>query len=91
VRARARGNNNFILPDITTMDKTELREILYHERRVELAMEQHRWFDLARWGRLADVMPLVQPNFVASKHILLPIPQSEIDLTGGALVQNNGY
>ncbi len=91
VRTRARGSNNFILPNVTTMDKAELRESIYHERRVELAMEQHRWFDLARWGRLGDVMPLVQPGFVATKHILLPLPQSEIDLTGGTLVQNNGY
>jgi len=33
----------------------------------------------------------VQPGFVASKHVLLPLPQAEIDLTGGTLVQNNGY
>ncbi|HSF90410.1 MAG TPA: RagB/SusD family nutrient uptake outer membrane protein [Saprospiraceae bacterium] len=91
VRTRARGSNNFILPNVTTMDKAELRESIYHERRVELAMEQNRWFDLARWGRLGDVMPLVQPGFMPSKHVLLPLPQSEIDLTGGTLVQNNGY
>jgi starch-binding outer membrane protein, SusD/RagB family len=91
VRKRARGSNNFILPDITVTDKSELREKIYHERRIELAMEQHRWFDLARWGRLADVMPLVQPGFVAPKHLLLPLPQSEIDLTGGTLMQNDGY
>lgn len=91
VRARARGSNNFILPDVTTIDKDEIRESIYHERRVELAMEQNRWFDLARWGRLGDVMPLVQPGFMVVKHTLLPLPQSEIDLTGGTLVQNNGY
>lgn len=91
VRARARGSNNFILPDITTMDQNELREIIYHERRVELAMEQHRWFDLARWGRIADEMAPLKPNFMANKHTLLPIPQTEIDLTGGAIMQNNGY
>jgi hypothetical protein len=91
IRARARGSNNFILPAITTMDQSELREIIYHERRVELAMEQHRWFDLARWGRLAEEMQPLRPNFVATKHILLPIPQTEVDLTGGAMMQNNGY
>lgn len=91
VRARARGTNNFILPDITTMDQTELRERIYAERRIELAMEQHRWFDLARWGRITDEMdPLVQ-GFDPSKHTLLPIPQSEIDLTNGILSQNPGY
>ncbi len=91
VRARARGSNNFILADVTDTDKSILREKIYRERRVELAMEQNRWFDLARWGRLADVMPLVQPAFVPTKHILLPLPQSEIDLTGGTLDQNNEY
>lgn len=91
VRARARGTNNFILPDVTTMDQAELRERIYAERRVELAMEQHRWFDLARWGRIADEMGPMFPNFSATKHTLLPIPQSEIDLTGGIIGQNPGY
>lgn len=91
IRARARGSNNFILKDITIMDQAELREIIYHERRIELAMEQHRWFDLARWGRLADVMGPLKPNFVSPKHLLFPVPQTEVDLTGGAIEQNNGY
>lgn len=91
IRARARGTNNFILPNITTMDKDMLREKIYHERRVELAMEEHRWFDLARWGRIADVMGPLKSNFVATKHTLLPVPQSELDLTGGTILQNPGY
>jgi hypothetical protein len=68
-----------------------LRERIYKERRVELAMEQQRWFDLARWGRLEQELQPLKPNFVASKHALLPIPQAEIDLTGGILSQNPGY
>jgi hypothetical protein len=91
VRARARGTNNFILPDVTTNDQSELREKIYHERRVELAMEQHRWFDLARWGRIADKMGPLKTNFSAPKNLLLPVPQSEIDLTNGIIVQNTGY
>ncbi len=91
IRARARGSNNFILPNITTMDKDELREKIYHERRVELAMEQQRWFDLARWGRIADVMGPLKENFTAPKHLLLPVPQTEVDLTGGTIQQNQGY
>jgi len=91
VRARARGTNNFILKDVTETDKNLLREKIYTERRSELAMEEHRWFDLARWGRIADVMGPLQPGFVATKHTLLPIPQSEIDLSGGAILQNDGY
>lgn len=91
VRQRARGSNNFILPDITTTGQGELREIIYHERRVELAMEQQRWFDLLRWGRAEQVMTAVGKNFMPNKHELLPIPQSEIDLSGGLLQQNKGY
>ncbi|MEK7253323.1 MAG: RagB/SusD family nutrient uptake outer membrane protein [Bacteroidota bacterium] len=91
VRKRARGTNNFILPDITTTDQTELREIIRHERRVELAMEQHRWFDLVRWGTAAQAMRPAGKNFVAGKHELLPVPQAEIDLSNGRLQQNQGY
>ena len=91
VRARARGNNMFILKDVTVTAQAELREKIYHERRVELAMEQNRWFDLARWGRIEEVMAPLKPNFVAPKNLLLPLPQSEIDLTNSILMQNEGY
>jgi hypothetical protein len=43
VRARARGNNSAILPKITTTNQAELREAIWHERRVELAMEFDRY------------------------------------------------
>ena len=91
VRARARGQSSFILPDITETDKDLLRQIIWHERRVELAMEQQRWFDLVRQGRAAEVMQAVGKDFVAGKHELFPIPQKEIDLGGGRILQNNGY
>ena len=91
VRKRARGTNNFILPDVTVTDQSQLRDRIYKERRVELAMEQQRWFDLLRWGRAEQVMQAVGKNFVAGKHDLLPIPQTEIDLTGGLIRQNQGY
>ncbi len=91
VRKRARGTNNFILPDVTVTDQSQLRDRIYKERRVELAMEQQRWFDLLRWGRAEQVLQAVGKNFVAGKHELLPIPQTEIDLTGGLIRQNQGY
>ncbi len=91
VRKRARGTNNFILPDVTITDQTQLRERIYRERRVELAMEQHRWFDLVRWGRAETVMTALGKSFVANKHEVLPIPQTEVDLTSGKVTQNNGY
>ncbi len=92
VRKRARGTNNFILPDVTTTGQSELREKIYRERRVELAMEQQRWSDLTRWGRAAQAMQAAgKTNFTPGKHELLPIPQTEVDLTDGKIRQNNGY
>jgi starch-binding outer membrane protein, SusD/RagB family len=91
LRARARGNNNFILLDIAENDPALLRPIIYHERRVELAMEQNRWFDLLRWGLADETMIAAGKNFVAGKHELLPIPQTEIDVSSGLLEQNAGY
>lgn len=96
VRTRARNSSPVplpgLLPNVNIMDQSQLRERVYRERRVELAMEQHRWFDLIRWGRAASVMQAVgKTSFVEGKNELLPIPQAEIDLTGGAILQNNGY
>ncbi|WP_104421315.1 RagB/SusD family nutrient uptake outer membrane protein [Neolewinella xylanilytica] len=90
VRERARGGAN-VLPDVTTTDQGELREAIWHERRVELALEQHRWFDLVRTNRSFEVMNPLRPNFTANKNELFPIPQVEIDLSEGVLEQNPGY
>lgn len=89
VRERARGSNSEVLPDITSTDQDELRDIIFNERRAELAMEQNRFFDLVRTGRAGEVLgPL---GFETGKHELLPIPQSEIDLSEGTLEQNPGW
>ncbi len=91
VRARARGNNQNLLPDVTTTNQAALRQRIWQERRVELAMEQQRWFDLQRQGRVGEVMRNVGKNFVDGKHELFPIPQTEIDLSGGLMIQNPNY
>jgi len=89
VRARARGGNENILPDVTTTDQTELRQKIYDERRHELAMEGIRFWDLVRTGRAPQVLgPL---GFVQGKHELLPVPQSEIDISQGKLTQNPNW
>lgn len=90
-RKRARGTNTFILKDLTITNKDALRTAIRRERRSELAMEQHRWFDLQRWGIQNEVMTKVGKPFVANKHELFPLPQTEIDLGGGSLSQNPGY
>ena len=78
-----------------------LKEAIRHERRMELAMEGHRWFDLVRWGVAYDVMTAymatesaeakaeMQP-FIKGVHELLPIPNKQRQLNG-LLDQNPGY
>ncbi len=89
VRARARNGNSSVLPRVTTTNQSELRAAIQHERRVELAMEHERYFDLIRWG-LAE-KELGSLGWVAGKHEVYPIPQEEIDKSEGSLVQNPGY
>ncbi len=82
VRARVQ------IPDITATG-TALLDAIYRERRLELGLEAHRFFDLVRTHRAAQVLaPL---GFVAGVHELFPIPQSQIQATNGALTQNPGY
>ena len=81
VRARAG------LPAVTATQAT-----IWQERRIELAMEHDRFFDIVRQGRAAQVMQASgKTNFVAGKNELLPIPATQIALSGGKLTQNPGY
>jgi hypothetical protein len=92
VRFRARAGNASILPDVTTADQGELRDAIRRERRIELAMEHDRFFDIVRWGIAQDVLQAAgKTNFTNSRDVLLPIPQTQIDLSAGVLTQNPGY
>ncbi len=89
VRKRARGSNLSLLPDVTITDKNQLRDKIFLERRHELAMEGNRFWDLVRTGRAPVV--LGPTGFLPGKHEVLPIHQSEIDISQGSLTQNPGY
>ena len=89
VRKRARGGNISILPDVTVTNQSLLREKILLERRHELAMEGERFWDLVRTGNAAIILgPL---GFIPGKNELLPIHQSEIDISQGSLTQNPNY
>lgn len=89
VRQRARQGNAAILPNITVTDKVTLRNIILNERRFELGLEGHRFWDLVRTNKAVSVLgPL---GFIAGKHELLPIPQNEIDISQGTLLQNPNW
>lgn len=87
VRARARGSED-ILPEVTTTNQTDLRNAIWDERRVELAMETDRYFDVIRQGRAAQVLG---PLGWTQAYTVWPIPQTEIDLSAGVLTQNEGH
>ncbi|MCX2453102.1 RagB/SusD family nutrient uptake outer membrane protein [Pedobacter sp. PLR] len=89
VRLRARQGNPAILPKVTTTDQTALRAAIYHERRVELAMESDRYFDVIRQGRAAAVFG--PKGWKANKNEVWPIPNTQIELSVGVLTQNPGY
>lgn len=88
VRSRARLGNPAILPPVTTADQTQLRNAIWHERLVELAMEQDRWWDVVRQGRGPQIFG--PQGFIAGKNEVWPIPMQEI-LLAPNLKQNPNY
>lgn len=79
------------LPSTTADNQTDLREAIYKERRVEMAFEHDRMFDLQRTGRAGVVLRALGKPYVDGKNDVFPIPQIEINLSNGKLTQNPGY
>ncbi|WP_266368375.1 RagB/SusD family nutrient uptake outer membrane protein [Tellurirhabdus rosea] len=84
------------LPNKTISAQAEMRTALEQERRVELAFEGHRWFDLLRTGR---ALPVLQAKAQAigiktaltANNLIFPVPQSQIDINKTKIQQNPGY
>lgn len=86
-RVRARAG----LEAVTITDQGQLRAAIWRERRVELALEGDRFFDLVRQGRAAEVLQASGTQFTAGVNEILPIPANQISLSQGVLEQNPGY
>lgn len=81
----------------TATTQAEMRLAIEKERRLELAFEGHRWYDLKRTGRAMEVMNTVKDHTgqpigynLTSERLFWPVPQAELD-KNGRLVQNPGY
>lgn len=93
IRERAYGDDS---QNAEVADQDTVREIIRHERRIELAFENHRWFDLLRYGNAVEVMnEHLSAEFgnarMKEHQVLFAIPQREIDVSNGMLEQNSGY
>ena len=85
-----------------TYDKATTIKIVKMERRLELAMESERFFDLVRWGDAATVLNKYYPeeidncsfyseaHFTANQGEYLPIPASQMAASNGHYTQNVG-
>lgn len=73
------------------LSQAQFRDLVLRERRLELAFEGHRRYDLLRTGKLIEAMMAQNPGITIKPHqLLFPIPQSEIDANPN-LDQNPGY
>ncbi|MCY4562833.1 MAG: RagB/SusD family nutrient uptake outer membrane protein [Flavobacteriaceae bacterium] len=99
-RVRARPSVDLPLLDPGTLTDQQAWEALYHEYRVELALEARFGYALRRWGIASEWYaskagidsPLTEfENFKSGKDEVLPIPQRQIDFSDGTLDQNPGY
>lgn len=81
------------MPEITETNKDLLRAKIWRERRIELALEGQRFFDLVRQGRAATVMKATTEGYQFREGVneVFPIPLSEVNMSNGKITQNNGY
>ena len=81
------------LPDVGNLSQSEMRGKIIHERRMELAFEGHRWFDIIRLqhGDYAiKFLKSIGKSHVTKERLLFPIPQTEMD-ANHLMTQNPGY
>ncbi len=100
IRARARNwagtPTNFPEDVATGLSQADLRDLILDERRLELAFEFKRWYDIKRRQLGEQVFKgpnSLEPheNFDSGRDYLLPLPQDELDRNSNLLPQNPGY
>lgn len=82
--------------NLRVSSQEEFRRAVEHERRVELAFESHRWFDLVRTGRALEVMNskrdiLDIPSEIQEYQLIFPIPLQVVENNPAVITQNPGY
>jgi starch-binding outer membrane protein, SusD/RagB family len=89
--------------DVAWTDKNAARDAVRMERKLELALEGHRIFDLQRWGNLVPVVsaylarekkvvPILSTGSTPTeKNLAWPIPSIEVTKSNGNIKQNTGY
>jgi hypothetical protein len=88
--ARTQVNKIRSRAGLDTLTTVTLNQI-YKERRLEMAMEHERWFDIVRTEQASAAMSAVGQVFIQGKHELYPIPEEQITLSKGLLTQNPNY
>lgn len=79
------------LEELHNLSQTEVLTAMYKERQIEFFTEQgHRWFDLKRTGRAANILSVLKPNW-KDTDLLFPIPNKELLLNPNLNPQNDGY
>jgi len=71
----------------TASGQADIRQAFIDERRLELALEGQRWFDLVRTNSVDAEMGMT----INSQYHIFPIPQSEVLASDGVITQNPGY
>ncbi len=79
------------LANTTATTQANMRTAIYKERRLELAFEHDRWFDLVRTGQAQAAMAADGKTFKVGVHEVFPIPNKFILEAKGLAAQNPGY
>lgn len=86
------------ISNLENLNQESMKEAIIKERATELSFEGHRRYDLIRWGIYIETMRNTTSTFLQSPreniqdfHVRLPIPQNEIGVSNGSIVQNPGY